>query len=68
MSQTSIDEILSEEDFRPLVVEQAERLGRLCNALLGKERHNWTRRHFYQLVVETEVFESFLDDHGASHN
>ena len=68
MSQTSIDEILSEEDFRPLAAEQAERLGRLCNALLVKERHKWTRRHFYQLVVESEVFESFLDDYGASHN
>ena len=68
MSQTSIDEILSEEDFRPLAANQAERLARLSNALLGKEKRAWTRRHFYQLAVESEVFESFLDDHGASHN
>ena len=54
MSQTSIDEILSEEDFRPLAANQAERLARLSNALLGKQKRGWTRRHFYQLAVESE--------------
>lgn len=68
MSQASIDEILSEEDFQPLATERAERLGRLCNALLSKEERKWTRRHFYQLVVEADVLEAFLDDHGAGHN
>ncbi len=68
MSQASIDEILNEEDFRPLATERAERIGRLCNALLAKEKRRWTRRHFYQLVVEAEVLEAFLDDHGAGYN
>jgi phosphotransferase system HPr-like phosphotransfer protein len=68
MTQTSIDEILSEEDFQPLVTERAERFGRLCNALLAREKRKWTRRHFYQLVVEADVLEAFLDDHGAGYN
>jgi len=68
MSQASIDEILSEEDFQPLATERAARIGRLCNALLAKEKRKWTRRHFYQLVAEADVLEAFLDDHGAGHN
>jgi len=68
MSETSIDEVLSEEDFRPLVTGRAERLGRLCHTLLEREQGGWTRRHFYQVVVEADVLEAFLDDHGAGYN
>ena len=68
MSEASIDEILSEEDFQPLAKDRGERLGRLCHTLLAKDQWEWTRRHFYQLIVETDVFEAFLDDHGAGYN
>ena len=68
MSEASIDEIISEEDFKPLARERGERFGRLCHTLLGKEQWRWTRRHFYQLIVEADVFEAFLDDHGAGYN
>ena len=46
MSQTSIDEILSEEDFRPLAAEQAERLAR---AALAEVRSP-------QALIFTDVF------------
>ncbi len=66
MSKASLDEILSEEDFQALAASRGARFGRLSHTLLAREL--WTRRHFYQLIVEADVFESFLDDHGASHN
>lgn len=66
MSKPSLDEILSEKSFQALASRRGGRLGRLAHTLLGRD--SWTRRHFYQLIVEADVYESFLDDHGASHN
>ena len=68
MSEASIDEVLSEEDFQPLARERGERFGRLGHTLLARDQWKWTRRHFYQLIVEADVFEAFLDDHGAGYN
>lgn len=68
MSEASIDEVLSEEDFQPLAKERGERFGRLAHTLLARAPGGWTRRHFYQLIVEADVFEAFLDDHGAAYN
>lgn len=68
MSEASIDEVLSEEDFLPLLRERGERFGRLGHTLLAREQWKWTRRHFYQLIVEADVLEAFLDDHGAGYN
>ena len=67
MSEASIDEVLSEEDFQPLAKERGERFGRLAHTLLARAPGGWTRRHFYQLIVEADVFEAFLDDHGAAY-
>jgi phosphotransferase system HPr-like phosphotransfer protein len=68
MSEASIDEVLSEEDFQPLAKERGERFGRLAHTLLARAPGGWTRRHFYQLIVEADAFEAFLDDHGAAYN
>ena len=68
MTETSIDEILSEEDFQTMASERGGRFGRLCRTLLDREQWKWTRRHFYQLIVEADVFEAFLDDHGAAYS
>lgn len=68
MSEAPIDEVLSEDDFRHLARERGERFGRLGHTLLAREQWEWTRRHFYQLIAEADVFEAFLDDHGASYN
>ena len=66
MSKSSLDETLSEEGFQALASKRGGRFGRLSHTLLAREL--WTRRHFYQLIAEADVFEAFLDDHGASHN
>jgi phosphotransferase system HPr-like phosphotransfer protein len=66
MSKPSLDEILSEKGFQALASRRGGRFGRLTHTLLVREK--WTRRHFYQLIAEADVFESFLDDHGANHN
>jgi len=68
MSETSIDEIITEEAFAKALAQQSEMLFRLANSLGRKERAEWTRRHLYQLVSEADGLESFLDDHGARDN
>lgn len=68
MSETSIDEIVSEQAFAVSLGAQSEMFFRLVNTLLATPDHDWTRRHPYQLAVEADNLESFLDDHGARHN
>ncbi len=38
----------------------------LGNTLLGTE--GWTKKHFFQLIKESDALESFLDDYGARYN
>jgi hypothetical protein len=68
MTDTSIDEIVSEQAFAASLGSRAEMFFRLANTLLGTSEAEWTRRHPYQLVLEADSLEAFLDDHGARHN
>lgn len=68
MSETSIDEIITERAFKRSLAAQGEMFFRLANSLLSPRRPNWTRRHLYQVVSEADALESFLDDHGARDN
>ncbi|MAF65001.1 MAG: hypothetical protein CMJ84_04985 [Planctomycetes bacterium] len=68
MSETSIDEIVTEGAFARSLAAQGEMFFRLANSLLGSEGSAWTRRHLHQVVSEAHALESFLDDHGARNN
>jgi len=68
MRDTSIDEVVSEEAFAAQLSDPAEMLLRLAARLLCTARDGWTRRHYFQLVSESEAVEAFLDDHGARRN
>lgn len=68
MSETSIDEVVTEDAFAHVLHEQAEMFFRLANSLLSISDPDWTRRHPYQLSIEADSLEAFLDDHGARYN
>ena len=68
MRETSLDRIVTEEEFCETLADEAEMLFRLANTLHGKADKEWSRRHLYQLAIEADLVESFLDDHGAGHN
>lgn len=68
MPDSSIDEVVSEEAFAAQLSEPAEMLLRLAHRLLSTTEGDWTRRHYFQLVSESETVEAFLDDHGARRN
>lgn len=68
MKETSLDRIITEEDFRETLVVESDMFFRLANTLQGKADQPWKRRHLYQLVIEADALEVFMDDHGARHN
>ncbi|MDP6538042.1 MAG: HPr family phosphocarrier protein [Planctomycetota bacterium] len=68
MSETSIDEIVTEQAFTRSLSVQGEMFFRLANSMLGLDHPGWSRRHLYQVVSEAHALESFLDDHGARDN
>jgi hypothetical protein len=64
----SLEEVIPERAFIGLVQTQAQSFFRLANTLLAREAASWGKRHFNQLVIESEALESFLDDYGARYN
>lgn len=68
MSQTSLDRIITEEDFARALAEEGESFFQLGNTLLSQTGPERTRKHLYQLIIETDSVEVFLDDHGARYN
>jgi phosphotransferase system HPr (HPr) family protein len=68
MTETSIDRVISEERFAAVLAEEAAPLFQLANTLLGQPEPGKRRIHLYQLGIEADLVEAFLDDHGAKHN
>ncbi len=68
MGDGALEEVIPERAFTVLLQRQGDMLFRLAGALCTRAEHDWTRRHFFQLVSEADAVESFLDDFGARHN
>jgi phosphotransferase system HPr (HPr) family protein len=68
MSETSLDRIISETHFAQALTAEAEMFFRLANTLQHQPDPAKARQHLYQLGIEADLVEAFLDDHGAKHN
>jgi len=68
MTETSLDRIISEETFAGVLEGEAEMFFRIANSLQFKSEAPRRRQQLYQLGIESNLLESFLDDHGAQHN
>lgn len=68
MHHGSLEEVLLERDFAPLVSAHAGGLFRLINGLEGRQSRTWTKRQFSLLSEQAHETESFLDDHDARIN
>lgn len=64
----SLEEVIPERAFAGLLQGRSQTFFRLSTTLLASERGPWSKKHFYQLMLEAEELESFLDDHGARYN
>jgi phosphotransferase system HPr (HPr) family protein len=68
MNETSLEEVISEKTFAGLFESHADMFFRLTNTLLAKSDAEWTRRHLFQLISESDSVEALLDDYGARYN
>lgn len=68
MTETSLDRIITEASFAGALGSEAEMFFRLANTLEQQQGPSKARQHLYQLWIEADLVESFLDDHGAKHN
>ncbi|MFT7542713.1 MAG: phosphotransferase system HPr-like phosphotransfer protein [Gammaproteobacteria bacterium] len=68
MTETSLDRIIPEERFASLLSTEAELFFRLANTLRKQDAGIERRLHTYQLGIEADLVEAFLDDHGAKNN
>ncbi len=66
--QDSLEEVIREEDFLPLLEAQARPFFLLTNTLRSLAPPQWEKGHLFRLVLETNELESFLDDFGARKN
>ena len=68
MSETSLEEVISESLFADILAVQSEMFFRLANTLLANSDGDWARSHFFQLISEADALEALLDDYGARYN
>lgn len=68
MSETSLEEVISEKAFAEILEAQAEMFYRLGNTVLSRTDADWGRTRFFQLISEADTLESLLDDYGARYN
>jgi hypothetical protein len=66
--ERSLEEVIPERAFTGLLQGRAHTFFKLSNALLAAGRDQWGKKHYYQLMIETEDLESFMDDYGARYN
>jgi len=68
MGETSLDRIITEAAFCEALAAEAEPFFRLANTVQYRPEPGTRRQHLYQLGIEADILEAFLDDYGAQDN
>ena len=68
MPEQHLELVITATDFADILGKQSGPLLRLANSLLGRPDKQWSPKHYFQLVHQTNELESFLDDYGAKYN
>lgn len=66
--ESSLEEIIREEDFFPLLEANIQSFVAACRGFLGRKLEEVNKRLLGQLNEEAELLESFLDDYDARNN
>ena len=64
----SLEQVVSEQDFVPLLSAASQDLLRLTGELVMTGRTSWSKRMLFLLYTEADELESFLDEYGARTN
>src|SRR5262245_1453724 len=68
MTETYFEKLILERQFVGLLQAHAQVFFRLSNSLLAPGVDAWNKKHYFQLISESDALESFLDDYGARYN
>lgn len=68
MTEISLEKLVQERLFVGILQTHAEVFFRLSNSLLAPGLGTWNKKHYFQLINESDALESFLDDFGARTN
>ncbi|MAB78362.1 MAG: hypothetical protein CMJ89_03310 [Planctomycetes bacterium] len=68
MSEVTYEKLVDEKRFVRLLQAHAEVFLSLTKLLSAQAGATWNKRHYYQLINETDTLESVLDDYGARYN
>lgn len=68
MPESPLRDVLTEEDFVPILLEQARVMAALAQGLVQPESTWWGKRELFLLASEADELEACLDDHGARWN
>ena len=66
--ETSLERQIEERQFAGFLQTHGEVFFRLSNSLLTLGSKVWNKKHYFQLINESDSLESFLDDYGARYN
>lgn len=67
MTSESLDKVISEEEFLPLIQEASSEFFKIYNFIVS-DSNELTKKFYSNLMNEADHFEIFLDDHGAREN
>ena len=72
MSDTStapaLELVIEEQRFLAILQAECSGFCTLAGALLGMSGTIWNKKHYFQLQIQADAFESLLDDYGANRN
>jgi phosphotransferase system HPr-like phosphotransfer protein len=71
MTEPALEQLVPEKQFAGLLQGQARSFFQLSNTLLpqgASDRKECNKKHYNQLINESDVLETFLDDYGAGYN
>ena len=68
MEPKSLIQIISEDEFLPLVAEVASPFFMTFNSFTALSRREANRKCYSNLIQQAELLESFMDEHGARQN
>jgi hypothetical protein len=71
MTEPALEQLVPEKQFAGLLQGQARSFFQLSNTLLpqvASDRKEWNKKHYNQLINESDELETFLDDFGAGYN
>lgn len=64
----ALEHVIEERQFLAILQEGCNDFCSLVGTLLADADSIWNKKHYFQLMVTFEAFESLLDDHGARYN